>query len=104
MRHFKDLCVFYTAHLEFKMSSSSDAESCFSVVSNVVRTRPNITTRSISGYVRRALNCDEDVYLSEVAFTSADPTWVPGDEVPDLKEKQLVQQRSTLRDKGKGTY
>lgn len=79
LRHYKELCQYMVAYFEFMLTSSSDVESFFSTLSNLVRAnKAKSSTQTLSVLGRSMRNREEMMFLSQVPFTDIDPKWQKG--------------------------
>ena len=87
LRHWEELDTHLGHFIRFRLACSAYCEGRFSIASNAARTRPNITTKTISGHVRRRSNNTATEYPSVIWFVEIDPTWTSGHPPPELKKR-----------------
>jgi hypothetical protein len=64
-------------------------ESRFSIGSNAISSRPNMTTRALSAFVRNRSNKNATEYLTEVKIEDVVCGWKQGDALPELSSENL---------------
>ena len=97
LRHWPELDAHLGHFIRFRLASSAYCEGRFSIASNAARTRPNSTTKTLSGFVRRRSNAEATEYPSIILFTDLDPSWDNTKSPPELKKRMTRRTVSRAR-------
>ena len=87
LRHWPELEAHLGHFIRFRLASSAYCEGRFSIASNASRTRPNSTTKTLSGFIRRRSNFNVTEYPSVIFFTDIDPAWNERQPIPELPKR-----------------
>ena len=83
LRYWPELDAHLGHFIRFRLACSAYCEGRFSIASNAARTRPNSTTKSLSGFVRKRSNADSQ-RPQNTRPSSFSPTWMHPGITPSL--------------------
>ncbi len=89
IRHWGALGEHMVHFSKYQLASSSWMEIRFSIDSNAISARPNMTTRALSAFARNRSNKTATGYFPEVNIEMVFCGWKQGDALPELSYENL---------------